>query len=117
MKISNSPGRKTGGQIITLEDIDLMEKVTQEEIIENALDAAEESMKKLMCDSCIECRLNQCEGKTKEECTWMKKIGESIERIKNEYLGDESGNSGMEAESCTGETCQFSRMYIDRSRR
>ena len=70
-------------------------------------------MKQLMCDSCIECRLNQCEGQTKEECTWMKKIGESIVRIKRRIRQEE----GLDTDSCTGETCQFNWMYIDRSRR
>ena len=109
--------KENWGEVITLEDIDRMRKVTQEEIIEETLKAAEESMKQLMCDSCIERRVNQCEGRDKEECTWMKKIGESIERIKNEYMRDESGSSGLETESCTGATSQFSGIYIDRSRR
>lgn len=75
--------KENWGEIITLEDIDRLRKVTQKELIEGVLKAAEESMKQIMCDSCIECRLNQCDGKTKEECTQMKKISESIEGLRN----------------------------------
>ena len=100
--------KENWGEIITLEDIDRLRKVTLEDIVGETLKAVEESMKQLMCDSCIECRLNQCEGQTKEECTWMKKIGESIERIKNEPMRDEFGSSRLDTESCTGATSQFS---------
>lgn len=75
--------KENWGEIITMEDIDRMKKVTQEELIKETMKAAEENMKQIMCDSCIECRLNQCDGRTKEECTWMKRISESIEGLRD----------------------------------
>lgn len=71
--------KENWGEIITVEDIDRMKKVTQEELIKETLKAAEENMKQIMCDSCIECRVNQCEGTQKAECDWMKKIDEALE--------------------------------------
>lgn len=68
------------GEIVTYEDLDRIGTVTRADILMEY----QEKMKQIMCDSCVEHRVNQCEGEQKAECDWMKKIEEELEEKKNE---------------------------------
>lgn len=41
-------------------------------------------IKQVFCDSCTNCRVNQCGGIDREECSWMIKVDEAIK----EYTED-----------------------------
>ena len=44
-----------------------------------------EGIQESFCDGCIKCKVNQCDGVDKEECSWMVRIKDTVNQLAEEY--------------------------------
>ena len=47
-----------------------------------------EEMQEIFCDGCTSCKVNQCDGVDKEECSWMIRIKDTVNQLAEEYAKD-----------------------------